>query len=124
MKKKRGPYKISSLTGLIVLFMVLVILSVFFHRPIEIVDALTSEAVPGFGIHISAWRVLFEPFAGPLLYYLRADQALLEFADQLLRILELARVYSLKGKIKGILDFLKKMPLILVTWLGLLWLRI
>jgi len=124
MKKKRGPYKISSLTGLIVLFIVLMILSVFFHRPIEIVDALTSEAVPGFGIHISAWRVLLEPFVGPLLYYLRADQALLEFAVLLLWILVLSLVFSLKGRINGILNFLKIMPLILVTWLGLLWLLI
>jgi len=124
MKVKRGPYKLFPHAGLLILFVVLVILSVFFHQPIKIVDALTSEAVPGFGIHISAWRLLFEPFFGPLLYYLRADQAVLEFAVLLLWILVLFLLFSLKGKMKGILGFLKTTPLIIVIWLGLLWLLI
>lgn len=124
MKVNHGSYKFFSHAGLLFLFVVLAILSLFFHQPIEIVDALTSEPVPGFGIHISVWRILFEPFAGPLLYYLRADQAVLEFAVLLLWVLALSLVFSLKAKIKGILGFLKTTPLIIAIWLGLLWLLI
>lgn len=124
MKVNHGSYKFFSHAGLLFLFVVLAILSLFFHQPIEIVDALTSEPVPGFGIHISVWRILFEPFAGPLLYYLRADQAVLEFAVLLLWVLALSLVFSLKAKIKGVLGFLKTTPLIIAIWLGLLWLLI
>ena len=128
--------KIISHPGAIVLFITMVILSVFFHQPIRIIDALTNEPVPGFGIHISVWRMLFEPFTGPLLYYLRTDQPVLEFSVLLLWILALSLVVTLgrlllpgkkaKGnpKLKGLLYWLKTAPLLVATWLGLLWLII
>ena len=128
--------KIISHSGLIVLFIAMIILSTVFHYPIQIVDALTSEPVPGFGIHISAWRVLFEPFTGPLLYYLRADQPVLEFTVLLLWIIALSLVVTLaslilknkerRGKLKlaGLITWLKTAPLIVAAWLGLLWLII
>ncbi|MCK5068088.1 MAG: hypothetical protein KAR16_11635 [Bacteroidales bacterium] len=125
-----------SYSGLIVLFIAMVILSILFHQPIHIIDALTSEPVPGFGIHISVWRVLFEPFTGPLLYYLRADQPALEFAVLLLWILALSLLVTLvrlflprnkvtgNPKLNGVLSWLKTAPMIVATWLGLLWLII
>jgi len=117
--------KIIARSGLIVLFIAIGILSMLFHQSIEIIDALSSEPVPGFGIHISAWRILFEPFTGPLLFYLRADQPLLEFAILFLWII----VFSLLAKLlrsfrNGVLLWLKSLPLIVATWLGLLWLII
>ena len=140
--------RIISHSGLIGFFAVLAILSTVFHQPIQIIDALTSEPVPGFGIHISAWRLLFEPFTGPLLFYLRADQPALEFAVLLLWILALSLVVTLgrlflknnsrkgqnegrdqiergsESKLAGLLFWLKTAPLIVATWLGLLWLII
>ncbi len=125
-----------SYSGLIVLFIAMVILSILFHQPIHIIDALTSEPVPGFGIHISVWRVLFEPFTGPLLYYLRADQPALEFAVLLLWILALSLLVTLvrlflprnkvtgNPKLNGVFSWLKTAPMIVATWLGLLWLII
>jgi len=132
----RIPNKIISHPGVLVLFIAVGILSIVFHFPIQIVDALSSEPVPGFGIQISAWRVLFEPFTGPLLFYLRADQPVLEFAILFLWIIVLALMVTLtrlflpgnkvkgKPKLNGLLCWLKTVPLIVATWLGLLWLII
>jgi hypothetical protein len=110
-----------------------VVLATLFHHPIRIVDALTSEPVTGFGIMISAWRVIFEPFLGPLLFYLRADQSLLEYSVLLFWILSLTLVIRLSRVIlkRGnrtvrnipgeLLSWLKTTPLIISIWLGLLW---
>lgn len=132
----RNLSRIISHSGLIVLFIAMGVLSMFFHQSIEIIDALSSEPVPGFGIHISAWRILFEPFSGPLLFYLRADQPLLEFAilflwitvfsllATLLRFFLPASKVQRNTKLHGVLLWLKSLPLIVATWLGLLWLII
>lgn len=121
-----NPHKIIRYSGLIFLVLAMVVLSTLFHKPIEIIDALTSDTVPGFGIHISMWRILFEPFAGPLLFYLRADQALVEFAVLLLWITVFSLIFTLlqKAKTHALLLWLKSLPLIIATWLGLLWLII
>lgn len=50
-----------------------------FHYPITITDALTLEPVPGFGIQISVWRLLFEPFLGILLFFNQSFYAIPEF---------------------------------------------
>lgn len=124
---KKVLKEIRSYPGLLILSIALVILSVLFHRPIEIVDALSSEPVPGFDIYISPWRVLFEPFTGLLLYYLRADQAVKEFSILLYWILALTLLLFLirrKQKLAGLLTWLKTAPLIVATWLAFLWLII
>ena len=81
-------------SGFIGLFAVMVVMALFFHYPIQIIDALSSEPVPGFGINISVWRVISEPFMGPLLFYLRADQPLLEFIILLVWIISLSLIVS------------------------------
>jgi len=115
---------------------VIAILATVFHHPIQIIDALTSEPVPGFGINISIWRVIFEPLMGPLLFYLRADQPLLEFIVLLLWIISLSLIVPMarillkkeerggNGFIYGLLLWLKRIPLIFSIWLGVLWLMI
>jgi hypothetical protein len=103
------------------------ILPVLFHQSIEIVDALSSEPVPGFNVHISPWRVLSEPFTGPLLFYLRADQAVKEFSMLLYWILAITLLLSVikeTKKLAGLLSWLKTAFLIVATWLALLWLII
>ncbi|MEN8157656.1 MAG: hypothetical protein ABFS10_11960 [Bacteroidota bacterium] len=121
----------------VILTLAMVILSVLFHHPIEIIDAITSLPVPGYGIEISTWRLLFEPWTGPLLFYLRADQPLAEFAVLLLWILTISLLWSIarpgsqpvktdRGRrmLNGLLTWLRVTPLIVGTWLGLLWLII
>jgi len=132
----RIPNKIITHSGLIILIIVMGTLSMLFHQNIQIIDALSSEPVPGFGIHISAWRILFEPFTGPLLFYLRADQPLLEFAilflwiivfsliSKLLRLFLPAKKTQENPNAHGLLTWLKSLPLIVATCLGLLWLII
>jgi len=106
--------------------------AIVFHYPVQIIDVLSSEAVPGIGVKISVWRVIFEPFLGILLFYLRADQPVLEFVLLLIWILvfyllstvafRVLRKDNKLGKtlIKSVLVWLKHVPLIVGVWLGLL----
>ena len=66
----------------------------FLHYPITLVNALTLEQVPGFAIHISAWRILFEPFIGLLLYFNQSFYAIKEFALLLVWILLMMLIYT------------------------------
>ncbi len=128
--------RIKTHSGFIGLFAVVVVMALFFHHPIQVIDALTSDPVPGFEINISVWRVIFEPLTGTLLFYLRADQPLLEFTILLVWIISLFLIISLtrialskghgsdKAFLGGFLSWLKRIPLILSAWLGLLWLII
>ncbi len=125
--------------GLILFVVAIIIMAVPFHYPVRIVNALTAEPVPGFDIHISAWRVLFEPFTGPLLFYLRAHQPLKEFTILLIwvillilivRIIRSIRIIRIKRSIKvprsrsGFFTSLTTIVLTVSIWLGLLWLII
>ena len=47
----------------------IVVTATLFHFPITIVNAVTGAQVPEFGIHVSGWRILFEPFLGILLFF-------------------------------------------------------
>ncbi|MEN8202413.1 MAG: hypothetical protein ABFS28_07445 [Bacteroidota bacterium] len=135
----RVPSLIKAKPVLIGFLTLVVILASFFHLPVQIVDALSAEPVPGFDIHISAWRILFEPFTGPLLFYLRADQPVDEFFILLIWILAVYLISTVlieasRGKLRGtfspvqilnsLLTWLKMTPMIAVSWLGLLWLII
>jgi len=111
----------SGITGLLLL---IALLAFVFHYPIQITDALNSLPVSGYDIKISVWRIIFEPFFGPLLFYLRADQPYLEFAVLLIWILAgllIAKVSTCSpGMMQKLLAWLKKLPLLVSIWLGLL----
>lgn len=124
--KKFSAYGVASA----VIFIVCI--AFFFHYPIHIIDALNSEPVPGFDIRISIWRIITEPLAGFLLFYLRADQPLPEFTVLLLWIIALFIIIKVikvlfykknKGLNPVISAFghgLMIVPLIINIWLGLL----
>ncbi len=116
-----------------ILFVTLIIiLATTFHYPIQIVDALTSDKVDDFGIHISKIKILFEPVVGPLLFYLRADQPLNELFVLMIWVMALVFIFSIfKGfrdaqrKIllsigKQLLLWLTKIPLIIIISLAIL----
>ncbi|HWS01609.1 MAG TPA: PHP domain-containing protein [Prolixibacteraceae bacterium] len=88
---------INKLTRTIAALMVtaIVLATVLFHYPITIVDALTLETLPEFGIHIPVWRVIFEPFLGILLFMNQALYAIPEFLIFGLWILTLFIGYSI-----------------------------
>ncbi|MEN8122666.1 MAG: hypothetical protein ABFS35_20160 [Bacteroidota bacterium] len=46
-------------------------ISIFFHYPVQIIDALTLEALPDYDFHIPIWKILFEPILGILLFFNR-----------------------------------------------------
>lgn len=62
-----------------ILMVTIVLISLFFHYTIHITDAITLKELPEYGIQISFWRILFEPFLGVLLFFNRALYALEEF---------------------------------------------
>ena len=73
----------------------IIFVSLLFHYPIQIVDALTLETMPEFGIHISVWRILFEPFLGILLFFNRALYPITEFRFVLYWALAIFIIYSI-----------------------------
>ena len=84
-----------------VLTAAIVIVSLLFHYPIQIVNALTLETMPEFGIHISVSRILFEPFLGLLLFFNRALYPITEFRFVLYWLLAIIIIYSI-GKSLGL----------------------
>jgi len=78
-----------------VLIAAIIFVSLLFHYPIEIVNALTLETMPEFGIHISVWRILFEPFLGVLLFFNQALYPITEFRFVLYWALAIFIIYSI-----------------------------
>ncbi len=66
------------LLSILVFLLVMWFLPVFWPYRIRIIDALTLQEAAGYGVHIPAWRVLFEPFLGLLLFFNRSLYALTE----------------------------------------------
>lgn len=128
--------KKSGFAGLLGIISAIVLLALAFHYPVRIIDALSSEQVSDFDINISFWRIIFEPFIGTLLFYLRADQPLLEFLILVIWIISLSLILTFSGilfnknfrgfkaYLSGFLSWLIKVPLIFSIWLGLLFLII
>lgn len=54
-------------------------LNIFFHIPVQIINAVTFLPETQFNIHISWIRILVEPFVGFPLFLLRSSQALEEY---------------------------------------------
>jgi hypothetical protein len=113
------------------LFLV-VALTTILHCPIQIVDALTSERVADFGIHISLKKIFLEPIVGPLLFYLRANQPLNELLVLMIWFMVGLLIFSIfkgfsesrKKKLltarRQLLLCLAKFPLIIIIWLAIL----
>ncbi|MBN1352779.1 hypothetical protein JXJ21_25545 [candidate division KSB1 bacterium] len=109
---------------------IITILSTAFHYPIHFIDALSSEVTPNYTVHISAWRVLGEPFFGPVLYVLRADQPLKEYSVLLIWILSAMLLYyiytalrnrnKLSAVIKVLLSGLAKLLVAAIIWIAVL----
>ena len=100
-------------------------ISSIFHFPIRIIDALTLETIPEFGIHISIWKILFEPVLGILLFFNRAIYALEEQSFLLIWILIIFAVYTIiktiltkdkQTKKRLILRQLTNLPIIIGLW--------
>ncbi|WP_339712804.1 PHP domain-containing protein [uncultured Kriegella sp.] len=98
----------------------IVLLALFFHYPIYYEDVLTLDRNSDFGVHIDFFRILFEPFLGPLLYLNRTLYPLTEIPLVLLWILILYCVVSMikafrqpSGKKSRLLSILVDLPMLI-----------
>ncbi|MBD0776772.1 PHP domain-containing protein [Maribacter sp. ANRC-HE7] len=80
--------------GIGVLLVLIVALAVVFHFEIYFENALTGLPETDFGVGISNWRILFEPFLGPLLFLNRSIYALRELPMVFLWVLIVYLVFS------------------------------
>ncbi|NOR75948.1 MAG: hypothetical protein GQ525_12405, partial [Draconibacterium sp.] len=103
----------------------IIFVSLLFHYSIHITSALTLETLSEYGIQISAWRIVFEPFIGVLLFFNRAFFAIDEFKFVLYWILGFYLIYSFvkpflidnkKSTKKFIVTQLLNLPLIVGLW--------
>ncbi len=78
----------------IVTIVVIALITIIFHYTPHIIDALTREPVPEYGIRISIWRVLFEPILGVMLYLNRSLYPLDEIVYFLLWLLIFMAIYG------------------------------
>ena len=110
------------------LLTVIILVSVFFHYTIHIADALTLEAIPEYEIHISIWRIIFEPVLGVLLFFNRSFYALEEFIFVLYWVLAIFILYSIiksisikngNDKKSFIIRQLVNFPIIIGLWFTL-----
>lgn len=108
-----------------VLIAAIILVSVLFHYPIHIINALTLENLSEYGIHISIWRIVFEPFLGALLFFNRTFFAVDEFQLILYWILAIYFVYSIiksilikdkQSKKKFIIGQLVHFPIVIGLW--------
>ena len=83
-----------------VLITAIILVSALFHYSIHIENALTQETLSDFGIHISIWKIVFEPVLGILLFFNRSFHTLIELRFLLFWVLVVFIVYSI---IKSIL---------------------
>ncbi|MBT3382949.1 MAG: hypothetical protein HN778_13965 [Prolixibacteraceae bacterium] len=84
----------------VALVLTITFITVLFHYSIHITDALTLETLTDYGIQISIWRIVFEPFIGVLLFFNRSFFAIEELKFLLYWLLAIFTIYSI---IKSIL---------------------
>ncbi len=108
-----------------VFIIIIAIISIIFHFPIHITDALTLEMVKKFGLKISIWRILFEPVLGVLLFFNRSLYALTEQQYLLVWIITIFIFYSIfiiitikdrQTKRKFIITQLVNLPIVIGLW--------
>ncbi len=117
----------SKKTGWVALgaIVIIIFISTVFSYPVRIVDALSLQSAAGFGIHISGWRILFEPFLGPVLFFIRRFYPVDEVMQLLWLVLLFYGVYTVlklflkknrRGNIRFLLSQAVNLPLTIGLW--------
>jgi hypothetical protein len=103
----------------------IIAIATIFHFPVHITDALTLETATDFDIHISIWRILFEPILGLMLFFNRGIYAIDEMQFGLYWVLIIFIAYTLikfivtkdkQAKKSFILAQLANLPLVIGLW--------
>ncbi|MCG2460435.1 hypothetical protein K8352_06725 [Flavobacteriaceae bacterium F89] len=81
---KKGKFKHITTVAPLVFILVL---ATAFHYEVHLTNALTSLPATDFGVKVPFWRIFFEPFLGPLLFFNRSIYALKELPLALLWLL-------------------------------------
>lgn len=109
----------------VVFIAAIILVPVLFHYSIHIRNALTLETLPEYGIHISIWRILFEPVLGVLLFFNRTLYGVTEFEFVLYWILAVFIIYSVvksilvkdkQSKKKFVISQLVNLPIVVGLW--------
>lgn len=99
------------------------VVTAFFHQPPQLVDVFSRQPVLDMEIRTSPGRILFEPFIGPLVFYLSANHPLIEFSMLFIWILCGLFILTLfkyrKTAISGVLVWLALVPLWIMIMLGI-----
>jgi len=109
------------------LALLLIAVGMFHPFPPTIRNAITQGLATGYKLQISLWRVLFEPFFGPLIFLMRSPEPLklyLTFFFWALFFLLVRNGWRHRSISRGLLEWLKAVPLYLIVLIGLLWLVI
>ena len=61
-----------------IIIAVILVISIFFHYPIHVVESLTQETLSDYDFHIPILKILLEPFIGVILFFNRSVYALEE----------------------------------------------
>lgn len=116
---------------LLVLLAFILIPALFFPYPVHIQNVLADKPAEQFTVAISPWRILLEPIVGPMLFYLRADQPMLEigvllvWAMAALLLLSLIRQAKSNGVrlsslLRALLRWSARLPILIILWIALL----
>lgn len=73
----------------------IILVAAVFHFSIHFEDAVNNNALTGYDVSISVWRILFEPVIGLLLFFNRALYALDEFPITLVWVLIIFAGFSI-----------------------------
>src|SRR5690606_7207461 len=94
----------------------ILVLAFAFPYKVHFENALTTLPATDFEVKISLWRIVFEPFLGPLLFFNRSLYALRELPLALLWLLILYLIWIC---IKTLMDKRKRKTLVLNQLLNL-----
>ena len=116
---------------LLILLVVILVPVLFFPYAVHIQHVPADKPAELFTVAISPWRILLEPIVGPMLFYLRADQPVVEIGVLLVWAMGLMLLISVGGTIKsdglrfstllrGLLRWLARLPILIIFWIALL----
>jgi len=115
-----------------ILFALILVLALILHYSIHIENALTSQPAEGFSVQVHTLRIIFEPVFGPLLFYLRADQPLVEMLVLMLWAIIALFVISFWKAFRnrknsflhtfwtGLKNWLVRVPILIIIWVALI----
>jgi len=117
---------------IILLFQTIIVLAVCFHHGVYLSDAITGDRIDDIIVTISPWRIVLEPFLGPIMFCLRGHDPLDEFFVLMVWVLAILLFVGLVRNMRAIsgsifhrfglalLHWLATVPVVLILWIGLL----